>query len=337
MTTFSKKIINWQKRDGRNDLPWQTKNPYHVWISEIMLQQTQVKTVIPYFHKFIKNFPTIDLLAKAKPEKVLALWSGLGYYSRARNIHKTAIILQKEFNNILPNYYEDLIKLPGIGISTAGAILSLAFEKPGIILDGNVKRVLLRYSGDQSPINNTKTQKNLLKFAENLLPEKNFGSYSQGIMDLGSLLCKPKNPICCECPIKRNCLAKELNFQNQIPFKVPSKPKKERDINWFFIFSKDKVLLRRNEKKGIWQNLWLFPEKNMLSKSNLNLLEKKEVLPLLTHNLSHQKLTISTMKYSIEQRDRLKIDRSSFAWVKKSDSGKMGLPKPVKEIINNYL
>ena len=136
MTTFSKKIINWQKRDGRNDLPWQTKNPYHVWISEIMLQQTQVKTVIPYFHKFIKNFPTIDLLAKAKPEKVLALWSGLGYYSRARNIHKTAIILQKEFNNILPNYYEDLIKLPGIGISTAGAILSLAFEKPGIILDG---------------------------------------------------------------------------------------------------------------------------------------------------------------------------------------------------------
>ena len=181
MTTFSKKIINWQALEGRNDLPWQTKNPYHVWISEIMLQQTQVQTVIPYFHKFIKNFPTIDALAKAKPEKVLALWSGLGYYSRARNIHKTAIILQKEFKNMLPNYYEDLIKLPGIGISTAGAILSLAFEKPGIILDGNVKRVLLRYSGDHSPTNNTKTQKNLIKLAEKLLPKKDIRSYSQGM------------------------------------------------------------------------------------------------------------------------------------------------------------
>ena len=337
MSTFSKKVINWQEKYGRNNLPWQTKNPYHVWISEIMLQQTQVYTVIPYFQKFIKNFPKIEVLAKAEEEEILALWSGLGYYTRARNILKTAIILKKEFDSFLPNTYEDLISLPGIGASTAGAILTLAFEKPGIILDGNVKRVLLRYSGDCSPINNTKTLKNLTKFAKNLLPKKDFRAYSQGMMDLGSTLCVPKNPLCKKCPVSKNCQTFEFNYQDEIPFKTASKPKKEKEINWFFIFSKNKVLLKRNKNKGIWQNLWLFPEKDILSKDNLCLLEKKESLPIFTHNLSHQKLNISTLKYSIENKDRLKIDRSHSIWVSKSDSVKMGIPKPIKELINNYL
>ena len=337
MSLFSKKIINWQKKAGRSNLPWQTQNPYHTWISEIMLQQTQVSTVIPYFHKFIKVFPNIESLAKKDLEDVLALWSGLGYYSRARNIHKTSIILKNEFNNQLPEKYEDLIKLPGIGISTAGAILSLAFEKPGIILDGNVKRVLLRYTGDKSPINESKTQKKLIKFSEKLLPKKNFRLYSQGMMDLGSMICKPKNPICQKCPIYKNCKSFELNFQDIIPFKKPLKQKKEKEINWYLIFSKDKVLLKRNDKKGIWQNLWVFPEKDLISKTKLRLLKDKEKLPLMIHNLSHQKLFISTVKYSIKNKDRLPIDRTNFAWVNKSDSGKMGLPKPVKEIINNYL
>ena len=188
MSFFSKKIIHWQKINGRNNLPWQAKSPYHVWISEIMLQQTQVKTVIPYFHKFINSFPSIKSLAESNLDNVLASWSGLGYYTRAKNIHLTSKIIHEKYNGSIPNNYDQLIELPGIGESTAGALLSLAFDEPGIILDGNVKRVLSRVLANQSPINQPKTQNELKKFANEILPKKNFRTYSQGMMDLGSLI-----------------------------------------------------------------------------------------------------------------------------------------------------
>ena len=337
MTQFSKKIIDWQKQKGRNNLPWQMKSAYEVWISEIMLQQTQVETVIPYYLKFIKKFPEIKKLANSSEDVVMSLWSGLGYYSRARNIHKTAKIILREFDGEFPRYFDDLIKLPGIGPSTAGAILSLAFNAPGIILDGNVKRVIARYKGIRNPIDNSKTQIEIKSFAETFLPKNSYRQYSQGIMDLGSILCRPKNPSCNLCPVNKNCLALKDGLQEIIPRKNPSKPKKEKNINWLLISSNNKILLKRNENKGIWKNLWLFPEKNVLSNENLQLLEEKESLPDLIHNLSHRKLNISTKKFSIKNKDRLKIDRSQSVWVSKEDSVKMGMPKPIKEIIANYL
>tara|TARA_B100000965_G_scaffold383929_1_gene383640 strand:+ start:381 stop:1394 length:1014 start_codon:yes stop_codon:yes gene_type:complete len=337
MTQFSKKIIEWQRQKGRNNLPWQMKSAYEVWISEIMLQQTQVETVIPYYLKFIKKFPEIKKLANSSEDVVMSLWSGLGYYSRARNIHKTAKIILREFDGEFPRYFDDLIKLPGIGPSTAGAILSLAFNAPGIILDGNVKRVIARYKGIRNPIDNSKTQIEIKSFAETFLPKNSYRQYSQGIMDLGSILCRPKNPSCNLCPVNKNCLALKDGLQEIIPHKNPSKPKKEKNINWLLISSNNKILLKRNENKGIWKNLWLFPEKNVLSNENLQLLEEKESLPDLIHNLSHRKLNISTKKFSIKNKDRLKIDRSQSVWVSKEDSVKMGMPKPIKEIIANYL
>ena len=337
MSYFSKKIISWQKINGRNNLPWQAKSPYHIWISEIMLQQTQVKTVIPYFHKFINSFPSIKSLAKSDLDKVLANWSGLGYYTRAKNIHQASKIIHQKYHGSIPNNYEQLIELPGIGESTAGALLTLAFDKPGIILDGNVKRVLLRVLGNKSPINHSKTQKELKKFAAELLPKNDFRSYSQGIMDLGSMICTPINPTCKNCPIQNKCKSFELNLQNMIPVKTTKSQKKEKNINWLLIASKDNVLLKRNVNKGIWQNLWLFPEANSLNYEKFNLLEEKESLPLIVHNLSHQKLSIFTKKYFLENKDRLPIDRRGFVWVNKKESVKMGIPKPVKTILDNHL
>ena len=337
MNQFSKKIIDWQKSEGRNNLPWQKKSAYEVWISEIMLQQTQVETVIPYYQAFIKIFPEIKTLAKSSEEQVMSLWSGLGYYSRARNIHKTAKIILNEYKGQFPQDFKNLVELPGIGPSTAGAILSLAFELPGIILDGNVKRVIARFKGITDPVDNSKTQKEMKSFAEALLPENSFREYSQGIMDLGSLLCRPKNPDCDNCPVSKSCQALKLGIQENIPLKTPSKPKKEKKIDWLLISSNNKILLKRNDSKGIWKNLWLFPSKDILSQENVSLLERKESLPEIVHNLSHRKLNISTVKYRIKNKDRLKIDRSNSVWVSKADSVKMGMPKPIKEIIENYL
>ena len=174
-------------------------------------------------------------------------------------------------------------------------------------------------------------------FAEALLPENSFREYSQGIMDLGSLLCRPKNPDCDNCPVSKSCKALKLGIQENIPLKTPSKPKKEKKIDWLLISSNNKILLKRNDSKGIWKNLWLFPSKDILSQENVSLLERKESLPEIVHNLSHRKLNISTVKYRIKNKDRLKIDRSNSVWVSKADSVKMGMPKPIKEIIENYL
>ena len=335
MNSFSQKIISWYEINGRKNLPWQVEDPYKVWISEIMLQQTQVKTVIPYFENFTSKFPDIESLAKASLDDVLSLWSGLGYYSRARNIHETAIILKNDFNCFLPDNLETLMSLPGIGFSTAGAILSLGFKKPGVILDGNVKRVLLRMSGNKSPMNQYKTEKSLKEFAKNLLPGNKHKQYSQGLMDLGATICRPRNPECKMCPIVVGCSAKEKNIQNEIPVKLNKKEKKEKRIEWILIKTKTKVLLKRNKNSGIWQNLWLLPDKTFLSLNKIQGLDPIEQnFPNFVHQLSHKKLLISLKIYSIKNKDRLPINRSLYNWVNISDSVNMAVPKPVREILN---
>ena len=335
MNSFSQKIISWYEVSGRKNLPWQVEDPYKIWISEIMLQQTQVKTVIPYFETFTSKFPNIESLAKTSLDDVLSLWSGLGYYSRAKNIHKTAAILEKDFNCSLPDTLEDLMMLPGIGFSTAGAILSLGFKKPGVILDGNVKRVLLRMSGNKWPMNQYKTEKSLKEFAKILLPGTKHKQYSQGLMDLGATICKPKNPECMKCPIVTDCCAKEKNIQNEIPVKRNEKEKKEKRIEWVLIKTKTKVLLKRNKNSGIWQNLWLLPDKGFLSLDKIKNLDPVEKnFPSFVHHLSHKKLLISLKIYTIKNKDRLSINRNLYNWVNISDSVNMGVPKPVREILN---
>ena len=202
---FSERIIEWQNLHGRNNLPWQTNDPYKVWVSEIMLQQTQVSTVIPFYENFMKSFPDVLTLSKANLDKVLNNWAGLGFYRRARNLHETAKIITDKYHQVFPDNYEDLVDLPGIGESTAGAILALAFNKKGTILDGNVKRLVSRYLNVEN--NPRELKKSIKPFLYQNSPKTNYRSFGQGMMDLGSLICGKEKPKCDLCPIQKTCLS----------------------------------------------------------------------------------------------------------------------------------
>ncbi|MDX2346618.1 MAG: A/G-specific adenine glycosylase, partial [Legionella sp.] len=223
-TQFAPALLDWFALNGRKNLPWQNpRTPYHVWISEVMLQQTQVKTVIPYFEKFIARFPNIKTLASATEDDVLAYWAGLGYYSRGRNLQKTAYLITTEFNHIFPSDLKQLIMLPGIGDSTAAAIRSLAFNQPAAILDGNVKRILSRYFLIAGHPNTSAIKKTYQQHATACLPTTRAADYTQAIMDLGALVCTPKNPSCDMCPMAAHCLAKAKQLTANYPEKAPKK------------------------------------------------------------------------------------------------------------------
>lgn len=266
MSSFQQKILSWFDKNGRHDLPWQTdSNPYKVWISEIMLQQTQVSTVIPYFQRFIKRFPNVQTLALAPIDSVLALWTGLGYYSRARNCHQAAKIIHTEFQNGIPNTLEELLALPGIGRSTAGAILALGFQKQYPILDGNVKRVLCRYFAIEGWPGIPAITQHLWDLSTKLTPLKRVHHYTQAMMDLGATLCTRTKPKCSECPIKTKCKAHQ---QNSVPVYPAAKPKTEKQHQkiYMLILSRStpnqalQVLLEHRTTAGIWNGLWSFPE-----------------------------------------------------------------------------
>ena len=235
---FNISIIKWHKKFGRHDLPWQkSKDPYHVWVSEIMLQQTQAVTVISYYQKFITKFKTIKAFAEASEDDVLSMWSGLGFYSRARNLHAASIMIMKEYSGHFPDNFQDMIRLPGIGRSTAGAILAFCFNKPYPILDGNVKRVLSRVYGITTPINNSRTEKKLWLLSEKNLPKKNIDIYTQAIMDFGATLCIPKKPKCNICPLTQSCVAYVNGLTAQIPKKNIVKKKLLKNIFFFFTYT----------------------------------------------------------------------------------------------------
>ena len=233
ISEFSKNLISWHKYHGRHNLPWQKKiNPYKIWISEVMLQQTQVKTVLPYYEKFIKKYPTIKDLSNSKLDDILEMWAGLGYYRRAENLYKSSQILKNRYKYNFPKAYDDIITLPGVGRSTAGAILSIAYNKNYPILDGNVKRVIKRYFAVRGEKN---IEKNLWELSELLLPNKNNNIYTQSIMDLGSLVCLRKNPICNICPVKNNCESLKLELTDIIPEKIKKIKKKNSKLYFIVI------------------------------------------------------------------------------------------------------
>ncbi|WP_316737933.1 A/G-specific adenine glycosylase [Pedobacter aquatilis] len=257
--TFQNEIINWYLANKR-DLPWRhTNDAYTIWLSEIILQQTRVEQGLPYFNKFLTNFPTVTDFANATEAKVLQLWQGLGYYSRGRNMHATAQTVVNNYQGIFPTDYQQLITLKGIGEYTAAAISSFSSGEAKAVVDGNVFRVLARYYGIDTPINTPKGKKDFFKLANDLLYTQDPALYNQAIMEFGAIQCKPKSPNCAVCPLNLDCYALSKNAVNQLPVKLPKAEKKYRFINYFVCAEQDKILVRERQKGDIWQHLYDFP------------------------------------------------------------------------------
>ena len=323
---FSQQVVQWYLEHGRHDLPWRKKvTPYRVWISEIMLQQTQVKTVIPYFKNFIKKFPSQKSLSEASEDQVLAAWSGLGFYRRARNIFATKEIIKKNYGNRFPNEFKKIIELPGIGKSTAGAIMSLAYLDPHPILDGNVKRVISRLLKKELEL---LKESELWKLSKEMVNKDDCFSYTQGIMDLGATICTPSNPSCSKCPVSSQCLS---------AFKVRSvkknkavRVKKVIVMNLSLIQTKKSLLLMKNETDSIWKNLWL-PFQSGSIKNHINNF-KLTANQKINHELTHRKLEINLKTYSSAKELEIKTNQT-YKWIKKDRIEEYGLPKPISKVI----
>ena len=348
MTSLSSSLLKWFKIHGRHDLPWQKNlSPYRVWVSEIMLQQTQVKTVIPYYRRFIKRFPQINDLSSANIDQVLYLWTGLGYYARARNLHKTARILTSQYDSQFPDTVEDLETLPGIGRSTAGAILALSLNKRAPILDGNVKRVLTRFYSIPGWPEQTKTKNQLWAIAEKNTPLKNFAQYTQAIMDLGATVCKRSKPDCCRCPLEHTCNAFTLNKVEDYPSKKPKKKPMPIKKICMYVFENEfgEVLLERRPPQGIWGSLYSFPEKrgqkdDTTSSKTIKHLNSKSrssedfELKSLRHTFSHFHLDIQPTLLKVSKRE-LEIDDSArWVWYSLNNPSELGLAAPVKNLLS---
>jgi A/G-specific adenine glycosylase len=260
MKSFADLLIAWHAKSGRHHLPWQqSRDPYSVWVSEIMLQQTQVTTVIDYYNRFMKKFPTIRALAHADEEDVMQLWSGLGYYRRARFLHEGAQMIMEKMEGTFPSEFDMMMKIPGIGRSTAGAIAAFSFNQKKAILDGNVKRVLSRYFLISEWTGLPKTEKKLWHYAESLLPNKNIGTYTQALMDLGATLCN-KKPQCNLCPLNKTCLAFQKSKVHLIPTPRPQKKIPTESTHMIIIKHHDEILLVKRPQSGIWGGLWSLPQ-----------------------------------------------------------------------------
>ena len=303
---FNIELIKWYLQNNRS-LPWrETKDPYVVWLSEIMLQQTRVSQGLPYFLKFTEAFPTVFDLANADESFVLKLWQGLGYYSRARNLHYTAKYIANELQGVFPDSYKELVKLKGIGDYTASAIASICFNEPVAVVDGNVYRVLSRFFGVETPINTTKGVKEFKELAQNVLNTETPGNYNQAIMDFGALHCKPQNPLCDTCMLSEACVAFQKNMVKDLPIKEKKIKVKNRFFNYMVVVTTNNTtVLEERKEKGIWQGLYQFPlietTKNvniheLISTQEFNKLFTKEVTVKLfnkeeiVHKLSHQHL-----------------------------------------------
>ena len=331
MDTFSSNITKWYIQNGRKNLPWRKViTPYRIWISEIMLQQTQVKTVIPFYKKFIKKYPNLKSISLATEDDILALWSGLGFYRRAKNIYRTKEIIKKEYKNKFPSKYEELISLPGIGRSTAGAIMSIAYKESYPILDANVKRVISRYkkiNTDEKGI-----VKTLWSLSNNLTPKKNIFEYTQGIMDLGATICNIRSPNCLNCPINKTCKSAFKNFE------IEYKAKKERPKKKIFFtlaHSKKSFLLFKKNEKSFWESLWIPYDGEDFKETNILKEPAKRKIKTINHALSHMELdiTIEIVDYKTPFKIKSNLEHQ---WINKNQIDNYGLPKPIRTIIENH-
>ncbi|SET10602.1 A/G-specific DNA-adenine glycosylase [Natronincola peptidivorans] len=345
-TTFKlqQSLIEWYEKNHRK-LPWrETKNPYYIWISEVMLQQTRVDTVIDYYHRFIQKFPTIKDLAEAEEEVVLKAWEGLGYYSRGRRIHLAAKIIMDQHDGRIPERYEAILALPGIGPYTAGAIASIAFQQPVPAVDGNVMRVFSRVFHLQEDITLMRTQKHMQQIGEKVVSHRNPSFFNQGLMELGALICTPNFPKCLACPLLQLCKARALGVQEKVPVKQKKPKQKERVMEMALIYKKDKILITKRPKEGLLGDLWGLPgieqEKDLkagrsielelletyaIKVSNINYLLKKN--HVFTHIKWHMLL------YEMKLEEEKEIDYPEIKWVNKNQLKLYPLPTAFKKMI----
>ena len=342
-TAFSQLILSWFKQHGRHHLPWQLKKtPYKVWVSEIMLQQTQVATVIPYFERFMTRFPTVKALAKADEDSVLHLWTGLGYYARARNLHKTASIICAQYNDVFPDSIEALTALPGIGQSTAGGIIASTMNKRAVILDGNVKRVLCRYHCVEGWPDQASTNRQLWNIAEQYTPEKNCGEYNQAMMDLGATLCGRSKPSCNICPLNASCQAYLSDRTKEFPHKKPKKKLPVKTTSMLILQSSNakQVLLEKRPSLGIWGGLWSFPEipidhspDSFIQQNNLKQIGEAESWQPVRHTFSHFHLEIAPLLITLKQPQHAIMESGRWHWYDLKNPAELGLAAPVKKLL----
>ncbi len=345
---FSKKLLTWFDNHGRHDLPWQTdRDPYRVWISEIMLQQTQVDTVIPYFRRFVHRFPTVSRLASADLDSVLFAWSGLGYYARARNLHKAARMIEKDLDGRFPDTLSELMDLPGIGRSTAGAICSLAFDKRSAILDGNVKRVLSRYAGLDGWPGSSPNMKTLWSLADRYTPGARVADYTQAIMDLGAIVCTRGKPDCKACPLSDGCGALLSNRTHEIPAAKPKRARPARHTTMIMVTDgRSRVLLKRKPPSGVWGGLWVFPEVEDVDDvaawctRELGLMKPRiDHWVDLRHRFTHFDLDIHPVLVAAETLKANAVSENSMAgnewlWYNTRSPQAIGLAKPVSRLLD---
>ncbi len=339
---FHKALLDWFDKHGRKDLPWQKNiTPYKVWVSEIMLQQTQVVTVIPYFERFMEKFPTAEALANADLDEVLHSWSGLGYYARARNLHKTAQLIK---DHVFPDSLEDLMQLPGIGQSTAGAILSIACQQSHAILDGNVKRVLTRFKAIEGWPGQSKINKILWAISKQYTPLNRNAAYTQAIMDLGATICTRKNPSCIKCPVHLGCKAKQLNKTDAFPTPKPTKTLPVKQCAFLILKnSENEILLEKRPPSGIWGSLWSFPEFSDIQAAcfwchgkNIQT-DKLQTLTPGRHTFSHYHLDYSVILITTENSTNYVMEANHSVWYNVQNKDKIGLPTPIKKLIQENI
>ena len=338
--TFQQNLLSWFDQSGRKDLPWQhPATAYRVWISEIMLQQTQVVTVIPYFNKFIRQYPDIQTLANAPLDEVLSLWAGLGYYARARNLHKAAGIIDQASS--FPDSLEGLEALPGIGRSTAGAILSIAFGKSQPILDGNVRRVLARFKAIQGWTGSTQVNKQLWEISAFYTPLARAADYTQAIMDLGATVCTRSKPRCHECPLQSNCLALQQQRVHELPTPKPRKKIPVKQSVFIIAINKDKqIFLEKRAPTGIWGGLWSVPE--LASDTELDTwlqaksmaIIKQQPLTIRRHTFSHYHLDYQPIVLYVDNLINNVMEAGKGLWYKHQQTENIALPAPVKQLFD---
>ncbi len=339
---FSTHIIKWQQTHGRHGLPWQnTRDAYRVWLSEIMLQQTQVAAVVPYYARFLQSFPTIASLASADEDAVMQHWAGLGYYARARNLHRAAKQVVELHGGVFPSAFEDIYALPGIGRSTAAAISAFAFGQRRAILDGNVKRVFARHFGVAGDVKSKPIEEALWNMADAELPRANIENYTQGLMDLGATVCTRASPACLLCPVQKSCVAHAEGRVDELPGKGEKRAVPHRTTKMLVLIASGEVLLEKRPPTGIWGGLWSLPEV-AVDDDGLAFAKKKfsvtgrvaRELDVVPHGFTHYSLSIYPVEIAVSKRGLLAMEPGAM-WVNLDDAVAAAIPAPVKRILRS--
>jgi A/G-specific adenine glycosylase len=339
-SSVAARLVAWQKVSGRHDLPWQGKrDPYPIWLSEVMLQQTQVGTVIPYFNRFLARFPDVAELAAAPLDEVLKLWAGLGYYSRGRNLHRAAQIIANEHGGRFPRHFEDVAALPGVGRSTAAAICVFAYGARHAILDGNVKRVLARLRGIKGYPGEKKIADRFWSEAEKLLPRRGIEAYTQGLMDLGATVCTRGNPRCAVCPLRSDCIALKRGWVAGLPAPKPRRKRPHKRATFLVLTRAGEVLLEKRPSPGIWGGMWCLPEAEdtsdlaayCLKRFGARVLEV-ERMPSFAHGFTHFSLDIRPLRLRVSALAPQAAE-PGVTWLPLEEARGAAIPVPVKKIL----